>query len=101
MGEAIVLLSSPRAGFDVVDAADIFAPSGLPSHLVEFAVLDHHSMHYAEEALIRGEEAGPSSQGVTLKEALVTSDEGSQSTWVKLTCILCSLGSRALVTDVL
>lgn len=71
MGKAIMFLSGPRAGFDVIDAADIFTPFGLSGHLVEFAILDHHRMYYAKKALVRREKACPSSQGVTLKKALV------------------------------
>lgn len=30
MGKAIVFLSGPCAGFEVIDAADVFSPVGLP-----------------------------------------------------------------------
>lgn len=74
MGKAVVFLSRPGAGLDIINAADIFTPVGLSGHLVEFAVLDYHGMDYTEKTLVRREEACPSGQGVTLKKALIMLD---------------------------
>ena len=41
-------------------------------HLDEFGVLDHHRVDNAEEGLVTGEQACPSSEGVSLKHTLTS-----------------------------
>ena len=50
--EAVVLLSCPSAGLDVIDACNVAAPGSLVGHLVEFAILDHHCVDNAEESFL-------------------------------------------------
>jgi hypothetical protein len=68
MGEAVMPLSSPRAGFQIVDACDVAAPFGLSSHLVEFAVLDHHRVDDAGERFVLGKEGCATGESVSLEE---------------------------------
>ena len=55
---------------DVIDAADILSPSRFVSHLAEFAVLYHHDVDNAKEALIRRKEARGSRQCIALQQTL-------------------------------
>ena len=84
VGETIMLLTSPGASLKIVDAADIFPPGCFTClavswlmqisehhfaetyHLIELAILNHHSMNDTQEALVRGKETSPTSKGVTL-----------------------------------
>jgi hypothetical protein len=70
--EAIVLLPSPRTGLDIVDAGYIGSPGGLSGHLVELAILNHHRVDDAQETLITWEDAGSTSQCITLQEPLAS-----------------------------
>lgn len=70
MREAVVLLSSPGTGLDVVDTRNTSSPVRLQSHLIEFAVLNHHGVDDGQETLVAGEDASTASQCVTLQETL-------------------------------
>ena len=89
VGESIMLLTCPRAGFNVVETADRTVPLGLTSlvkrlmsermghnfgrmthHLDKLGILYHHGMNDAKEAFIRREDSHATSQSVPLHEAL-------------------------------
>ena len=72
MGESIVLLASPSTGLDIVDAGDVGSPVRFFSHLVKLAVLHHHCVNDAQEALIAGEDSSSAGQCVALHEALTS-----------------------------
>lgn len=67
-----MLLTGPCTGLNVVDAGDIRSPICFSSHLVEFAVLNHHRVDDAEETLIAREDSSPTSQSVALQESLAS-----------------------------
>ncbi len=69
MRKPIMFLASPRAGFDVVDATNIFPPCDFFGHFVEFAVLSHHRMYNSEKAFVGRKDARTTSQSIALKEA--------------------------------
>ena len=70
MGEAVVLLSGPRAGFDVVDGRQVAAPGDLARDLDKLGVLHHHGVDDAQEGLVAGEDGRAARQRVPLHEAL-------------------------------
>ena len=70
MRETIMLLSHPSTGLDVVNTGNASSPVRLQSHLIEFAVLNHHGVDDTQETLITGEDTSTTNQCVTLQEAL-------------------------------
>lgn len=90
VGEAVVLLSRPGAGFDVVEGGEGAAEAGFARHLVEFAVLDHHGVDDAEEGLVRGEDSRASGEGVAWREgvsACMGEGGGERALEEPLTCV--------------
>ena len=65
-----MLLSRPGTRLNVIDRRDIRPPGRLPSHLIEFAILNHHRMNDAQETLVTRKDARSSSESVTLEETL-------------------------------
>lgn len=64
MGEAVVFLSGPGAGFDIIDAGDVGSPACFAGHFVEFAVLDHHCVDNPKETLVARQYSSPASERI-------------------------------------
>lgn len=90
MREAIVLLSSPGRGLQVVDRANVMAPFSFTSltngsclklciqqihctdHLHKLAVLHHHGVNDAYEGFVRREKSCPSCKCISLQHTLTS-----------------------------
>ena len=70
MREAVVFLTRPGRGLDVVDGGEVAAPGHFAGDLDELGVLHHHGVDDAEEGLVGGEESRAAGEGVPLHEAL-------------------------------
>lgn len=70
--EAVVFLSRPSRGLDIVERATRLAPGRFSSHLGKLGVLHHHSLNDTEERLVGGEETRATSEGVALQHALAS-----------------------------
>lgn len=55
MGESIMFLARPGAGFEVVDRGVGCSEGCFACHFDELAVLDHHSVGDADEGFVGGE----------------------------------------------
>lgn len=69
VGEAVMFLPGPGGGFDVVDAADIFAPGCFFTKFIEFAVLGHHCMDDTKEGFVGWEDSRTAGQSIALEKA--------------------------------